>query len=643
MPQRVAPYGSWTSPVTAELLAAGGIGLDQVAVHGGAVLWEEARPAEGGRAVVMSLERGERLQWTPDGFNVRTLVHEYGGGAFWVHAGSLYFCNFDDQRIYRQDGPGAPPVPITPAPAQPRALRYADGRVTPDGRFIVCVRERHEGGEVINDVVAVATDGSGEVAVLAAGNDFYAAPRPSPDGARLAFLTWNHPNMPWDGTELCVAGFADGRLTGSARVVAGGSSESIFQPSWSPDGTLHFVSDRSGWWNLYALGDGGARALCAMDAEFGTPHWRFDPSTYDFCDTGILCWYTADGTDHLALLEGGLRDQKLPYNEVRYPQVRAEGSKAAFIAAGPTEPPGVRLLDLISGELRTVRTSFEAGIDDDYISVAEPIAFPTAAGHEAHALFYRPRNPGYAGPPGARPPLLVMAHGGPTSQVTGGLSPPIQFWTTRGFAVVDVNYGGSSGYGRAYRERLRHNWGVVDVQDCAAAARFLIERGDADPARIAIRGGSAGGYTTLCSLAFTDVYAAGASYYGLGDLGAFVSITHKFESHYLDGLVGPWPEAAETYRERSAVPHAGRISCPVILFQGLEDAIVPPAQAEQVVEALDAKGLPYAYIAFEGEQHGFRRADSIRRAAEAELYFYGRIFGFEPADDLPAIDIRNLG
>src|SRR5829696_8440636 len=549
-----APYGAWASPISAELVAAGGVSLDEVRVGGDHVHWIEGRPLEGGRQVVCRARpgRGGPGDLIPEGFNARTRVHEYGGGAYTLAGDTLFFSDFTDQRLYRLDPGAEGPRPITPEPPAPAAHRYADACPTPDGRRLVCVRERHQGGEIHNELVVLPADGAGvggQPVVLAAGRDFYASPRVSPDGRRLAWLEWDHPNMPWDGTELKLADLAGDGLAGDPVTVAGGPEESVFQPSWSPDGVLHLVSDRTGWWNLYRAGPGGLEPLYPAEEEFGHPQWVFAMSTYAFLPGGRI---------------------------------------ACIHGRGPLQ----RL--------------------------------------------------GFLGPAGERPPLVVASHGGPTAGIVSDLHVGFQFFTSRGIAVVDVDYGGSTGYGRAYRMRLDGRWGIVDVQDCVAAARHLAERGDVDPARLAIRGGSAGGYTTLCALTFTDEFAAGASYYGVADAAALAKDTHKFESRYLDRLIGPWPEAEALYRERSPNHFTDRLSCPVILLQGLEDKVVPPSQAEMMAAALDAKAIPYAYLPFEGEQHGFRQAAHIRRACEAEVYFYSRVFGFDLADPVDPVPIAHL-
>jgi dipeptidyl aminopeptidase/acylaminoacyl peptidase len=508
------------------------------------------------------------------------------------------------------------------------------------------VREDHTGeGEAVNTLVSVDLRSGGPGTVLVSGNDFYAAPRVSPDGSRLAWLTWNHPNMPWDGTQLWVAEMDGAGSLVRAEQVAGGVDESVFQPEWSPDGVLHFVSDRTGWWNLYRWRGGRMEPLCAMEAEFGLPQWVFGMSTYGFASSGqILCAYAQAGRTHLARLDtetGELEEMESPYTEVY--GLRVAGGRAVFRAGSPTEPISVVLLDLQSGQLEVLRRSSDITVDAGYVAVPESIEFPTEGGLTAHAFFYPPTNRDHVAPPDERPPLLVRSHGGPTGAASSSLSWDIQYWTSRGFAVVDVNYGGSTGYGRAYRQRLNGQWGVVDVDDCANAARYLVERGLVDGNRLAIRGGSAGGYTTLCALAFRDVFKAGASYFGVSDLGALARDTHKFESRYLDRLVGPYPERRDLYRERSPIHFAQDISCPMIFFQGLEDKVVPPNQAEMMVEAVRAKGLPVAYLPFEGEQHGFRRAENIKRAFDAELYFYSRVFGFQLADQVQPVVIENLG
>ena len=688
MTQRTtSPYGSWASPISARLLAEAGVALGGLQAEGGSIFWLELRPAEEGRYVLVQRRPdGTQAELNPPASNARTLVHEYGGGSYAVrstnHDLTVFYSEFGDQRLYclhsTQDGSMSPPQPLTPTPANPRATRYADGCVTHDGSALICVRERHGADGVVNDLVLVpAAPPGGEQLILAQGRDFYAAPRLSPDGRALAWLSWDHPQMPWDGTELWVAELTATGL-GSPRLVAGSAGESVLQPSWSPDGRLHFISDRSGWWNLYRTAAAqelpsaaaSAEALAPLAAEFAKPAWVFGLQSYAFLDDGrIVCFFSEAGADRLAIIDadqgGGARTatatRRIPCEFTTFSHIAATGHTVAVIGGNASQAATVALLDVDSGTLTPVRPSRTLTFDAAYLSHPEAISFPTnyepgsisgpltaeleaADGDlEAHALYYPPTNPAHVGPDSERPPLIVMSHGGPTSARESILSLDIQFWTSRGVAVVDVNYGGSTGYGRAYRERLRGNWGVVDTVDCINAARSLIARGAVDPARIAVQGGSAGGYTTLNALTRHRFFSAGASYFGLADLELFAAGgTHKFESRYLDGLVGPYPEAAAVYRERSPINHVLEIACPVILLQGLEDAIVPPAQAEIIVAALRANRLPYAYLAFPGEQHGFRRAESIIRSEEAVLAFYGRVFGFEPADRLEPLRIENL-
>lgn len=644
-----APYGSWKSPVTTDLIVSGAVGLGQIALEGDDVYWVEMRPSEGGRMVIVRRSSdGTTADVTPPPFSVRTRVHEYGGAAFLVSDGVVYFANFADQRLYRQD-PGGEPRPITPdAP-----LRYADGVYDAHRGRIVCVREDHIGdGEAVNAIVAVDASGEGEQQVLYSGSDFCAAPRISPDGRALAWLAWDHPNMPWDGTTLLTADFAPDGSLGEPRLVAGGPSasseggESVLQPRWSSDGDLYFVTDRNGWWNLHRLRSRVVEPVLEMDAEFARPPWVFDAAAYGFLDDGrIGCNYVQRGVWHFGIIDpdaGVLTTPDLPYSEMGRGEIRCAGQKAVFIAGAHDRPMSLLSLDVSSGAVETLQAAHHLEVDTAYLSSPEAIEFETSEGRTAHAFYYPPRNPDFTAPDGERPPLLVKSHGGPTAATSIALDLGIQFWTSRGFGVVDVNYGGSTGYGTEYRRRLNGAWGIVDVDDCANAARHLAARGDADPERLAIDGASAGGYTTLAALTFHDVFRAGTSLYGVSDLEALAKETHKYESRYLDSLVGPYPERQDLYVERSPINHTHLLSCPLLLLQGLEDEIVPPNQAEMMFEAVRAKGLPTAYVPFEGEQHGFRRSENIERALQAELYFYSRIFGFDPADDIEPVEIVNL-
>ncbi len=641
---RVAPFGSWSSPISGAMLGSSGVGLAEPWIEDGVCYWREGRPSENGRCVVVAGGPfSEPRDVTPAEFNVRTRVHEYGGGAYWVRRGTVYFTHYDDQRLYRVD-PGADAFPITPETGARH--RYADGRASSDGASVVCVRERHEPDGVFNEIVLMPADGTSDARILAEGHDFYANPRLSPDGRKLAWLSWDHPNMPWDGTQLWVADLAsDGSISGE-RLVVGGESESIFQPEWSPAGELHFVSDRTGWWNLYRERDGSIDPLHAADMEFGWPLWVFGYSSYAFLSDGrIVCLHEpVDGTQRLAVLDpitGEMLGLDLPHTAFDSPYLVADGSQVLFIGGSPTLPAQVVSLDLETRAAEVLRESETVEIDAGYLSVPAEIEFPTDGG-TAYAHFYPPTNADFAAAAGELPPLVVWSHGGPTAESTQEFNLELQYFTSRGLAVADVNYAGSTGHGRAFRDRLKGNWGITDTLDCINAAKFLAAQDKVDGARLAIRGGSAGGYTTLCALTFHDDFSAGASYFGVADVEALATDTHKFESRYLDGLIGPYPEAADIYRARSPIHYTDLLSSPMILFQGLEDAVVLPAQAERMVAALEARGLPYAYLPFEGEQHGFRKAENIRRSNEAELYFYSRVFGFDLADRIEPVDIHNL-
>jgi dipeptidyl aminopeptidase/acylaminoacyl peptidase len=640
--KQIAPYGSWKSPITSDLITSATIGVSGVALDGPDIYWIESRPSEQGRnCIVRRTPDGQINDVTPAEFNARTTVHEYGGGAYVVSEGVIYFSNYADQRIYRQTY-GSTPQPVTLS----EKMYYADGVIDRRRNRMICVREDHTapGRDATNTIVSINLDGDEAGAVLVSGNDFYSSPRLSPDGNYLAWLTWNHPNMPWDGTELWVAALNDDGSIGGAELIAGGASESIFQPEWSPGGVLHFVSDRTGWWNLYRRREGRVEPLHEMEAEFGAPQWGFRMSTYGFeSEDRIICAYNDQGNWRLANLDSAARKLEpveIPYTEVSSLQVAA--GRAVFTGGSPTETLSVISLNLATREIETLRRSSSVEVDEGYLSIPQAIEYPTESGLTAHAFFYPPQNRDYRAAQDERPPLLVISHGGPTGATTTTLKLTIQYWTSRGIGVMDVNYGGSTGYGRRYRERLNGNWGIVDVDDCVNGARYLVGRGLADGERLIIRGGSAGGYTTLAALTFRDVFKAGASYYGISDLEVLETDCHKFESRYNSSLIGPYPERRDLYKARSPIHFADRLSCPIILFQGLEDKVVPPNQAEMMFEAARAKGLPVAYIPFEGEQHGFRRAENIKRSLDAELYFYSRVFGFELADPVEPVAIENL-
>ncbi len=614
------PYGSWPSPLTASRVTAGALRLDHIQLDGEDVYWVEGRASEGGRYVIVRrTAEGAITDVTPTVFNVRTRVHEYGGAAYTVERGTIYFANFADQRIYRQR-PGAVPEPITA-----EGGFYADFRVDRTRDRLISVREDHsKAGEAINTIVAI---GGGET-VLVSGADFYSDPIVSPDGASLAWLQWHHPNMPWDGTELCVARFETDGTLGPARTIAGGATESIFQPEWSPDGTLYFVSDRSGWWNLHRLLNGEVEVVHAMAAEFGKPQWTFSMATYAFISAErIAATYTQDGRWQLALIDTRSRTcAPVPLPVQPLESVHATADAIYFIGGSATEANAITRLALADRSTEVLRSASAERIEPAWISVPEAITF-TAAGRDVHAFYYPPVNPEVTAPAGERPPLLVLTHGGPTGASSDVLDSKVQFWTSRGFAVLDINYSGSTGYGRAYRERLNGQWGIADVTDAVGGAEAMVAAGKADPARLAIRGGSAGGYTTLAALTFHQVFKAGASYYGISDLEVLQQDTHKFESRYNESLIGPYPAAREVYVARSPIHFTDRLSCPIILFQGLDDKVVPPNQSEMMAAAVRKKGLKVKYVTFEGEQHGFRKAENIIRALEEELAFYRDVFG----------------
>ena len=639
--QRVAPYGSWESPITADVIVSEGISLSSIKLDGPDTYWIEGRPSEGGRAVIVRREReGRTSDVIPAGFNARTRVHEYGGGAYTVADDTLFFSNFDDNRLYRM-ALGSDPQAVT----SNEARRYADLIVDSRRDRLICVREDHTdpGREAVNTIVGLDLARNREE-ILASGNDFYSSPRLSPDGSRLAWLTWSHPNMPWDGSELWVGELTEQGSVDRAERVAGGPGESIFQPEWSPDGRLAFVSDRSGWWNLYLLDEGKLEALAPMEAEFGMPQWVFGMSTYAFAGADrIICRVSRGGRVELFALDLTTRQldtMETPYTDIS--GVEAVPERVVFIGGSPTEASSVVQVDLAPGRVEVLRRSTGVEVEDGYLSRAEPIEFPTENGMTAFGLYYAPHNRDYRGPESERPPLLVEIHGGPTSASGSSLDLEVQYWTSRGFAFLDVNYGGSTGYGREYRERLNGQWGVVDVDDAANGASFLAERGQVDPGRLVIRGGSAGGYTTLAALAFRDVFAAGASYFGIADLDPFVDDTHKFESRYTERLVGPYPEARDLYYKRSPIHFVHQVTSPVILFQGLDDKVVTPKQAEIMVQGLKEHGVPHAYVPFAGEGHGFRKAENIKRSLENELSFYSQIFVFPLPKAVEAVSIENL-
>jgi dipeptidyl aminopeptidase/acylaminoacyl peptidase len=642
--KQIAPYGAWKSPLAADDVVRGGNRPAGVWLDGDDVYWIEGRPLEKGRNVIVRrTPDGAVADLLPPPFDARSRVHEYGGGACAVGDGRIFFSNLPDNRVYVLDT-GIGPRAITPE----NKARYADLEIDHHHNRLLAVCEDHHDSDRLpeNSIVAIATDGQAPPVTLLSGNDFYSNPRVSPDGSRFCWLSWNLPDMPWDGTELWQAPIAPDGSLGIPRLIAGGREESIFQPLWSPDNVLHFVSDRNNWWQIYRRENNTEVCLTDREAEFGLPMWVFGVSTYGFeSNDSIICSFTENGRSRLARLDiisGKLTPVQAAESLTGISYLAINKHTAAFVGGASDSPETVYRLEHDSSELVPIQAMADLTLDQAFISPAQAIEFPTAHGVTAHAFYYPPANRDYQAPENERPPLLLLNHGGPTSATTDTLQLRIQYFTSRGFAVVDVNYGGSTGYGRRYRERLDGNWGIVDRQDCENAARYLVKLGKVDPDRMAIRGGSAGGYTTLCALTFGDVFAAGASHYGVSDLELLAVDTHKFEAGYLDRMVGPYPEKQAVYRERSPIRHTERLSRPAIFFQGLDDKVVPPEQTERMVQVMRDKGLPVAYLAFEGEGHGFRQGDNVRRALEAEFYFYSRMFGFTPADYLEPVPISNF-
>lgn len=639
---KTAPYGSWDSPITTDLVTNGANRIDEIICEGEAIYWLEYRANQSGRQVIVRYTPdGNITDLTPPEFNVRNRVHEYGGASYNVFNGTVYFCNYADQRLYCQTHKKKPVV-LTPENQD----RYADFALDVVHQRLVCIREHHgrEEREVINSLVAIPLDGNSPMEILVSGNDFYSNPRISPDGKHLCWLTWNHPNMPWDGCELWVGTFNDiGEVTQTRRV-AGGESESIFQPEWSPAGELVFISDRNGWWLPYIYKEDRVSSLCDLKAEFGLPQWVFGLSTYGFYSKDVLiCAYSQAGRHHLASLDivsGVLTELETPYVDLS--SICVKSGKVLFVGGSVDRPAELVSLDLISGIQEVLLQTSSVRIDKGFISIPQEITFPSQNDLDTYGNFYPPQNIHCSSPAGEKPPLIVMLHGGPTSIASVTLSLKVQYWTSRGFAVLDVNYSGSSGYGRPYRLRLNGNWGVLDVEDCIQGAKYLASQGLVDGKRMSITGGSAGGYTALCALAFHNTFTAGVVRYGIGSLETLALDTHKFESRYLDNLVGPYPASKEIYQQRSPIHFIDQINAPILLMQGSDDKVVPPIQSERIYQALNAKGSPVAYIVFEGEQHGFRKAESIKRALELELYFYSRIFRFPLTEKIEPMEIRNL-
>ena len=633
--KNVKPYGQWDSTISAEQLASKSTRLGQIQTAKGALYWLEGRPEEQGRGVIVRYRDGQREDVTPEPYNVRTRVHEYGGADFWLNDHYLLFVDDEQQRLYRQDLETLEVIALTPEPPAKRSWRYNDGCIDNDSRYTVCVRERHEADEVINELVKIPLDGSLEINIVAEGDDFYSNPRISPDGEQLSWLCWNHPNMPWDQTEVWLADLNEGKVLNS-RAVVQQADISAYQPDWTEDNQLVYAADYQGWWHLFQQDrskQNSNKALHDADhIEFALPQWVFGCRIWQQLDANTLIAIgTKNATQALYTIELGsgaielLTDEWTAFSGQMVVDVGDSETNVYFLAANPTQPESVIQLTLDKKHQVTdkkVLSELEQNTKESDISKAQHVSFSTTGNEQAHGFFYPPTNSEFTAPEGELPPLIVMSHGGPTAMADSGLDSKVQFWTSRGFAVADVNYRGSTGYGRAYRDKLKGQWGLVDVDDCIAMGQYLAAQGLIDGERMAIRGGSAGGYTTLCALTFHDAFKAGMSRYGVADLVSLSQDSHKFEIRYLDSVVGPYPEQAEIYQQRSPVNHTDQLSCPILILQGLEDKVVPPNQAEAMVKALEAKGLPYEYITFEGEGHGFRKPDTIIQAFESELAFY---------------------
>ena len=632
------PYGTWESLITSEMLVGGAVRLGEIVTDGDDVWWAESRPDEGGRTVIVRNGKDQTDKKT----NVRTLVHEYGGSAWSVRNGTLVYSQYLDQRLYRRDKSGDS-IPLTPKSETQQSYRYADGRITNNEDWYVCVREIHTSSdeEPSNEIVAVPLDGSQQIRVLVSGPDFVSSPRVSKEGNQIAWVQWNHPNMPWDDTQLCIASLEEMVL--SNQKVTKSKAESFFQPEWDDQGNLHVVSDRNNWWNLFRVDQStneiDLTSLTNIEAEIGLPQWVFGQSRYAFVGDEIWFVYREAGIDKLATLSsnGQFEQIKIDATEIESVTNYQDGI-VATVSSWKAESS---VMFINSEEVRPLSKTRDLDIGESWFPVPETFTYQTSDSEKAHALFYSPTNPEYEIHENENPPLIVLAHGGPTGSARRQLQLSIAYWTSRGFGVADVDYRGSTGYGRLYRNSLRNSWGLADVEDCVAVAKHLVAQKKVDKNRLAIKGGSAGGFTVLAALTFHDTFTAGASRYGIADLAILAKDTHKFESRYLDRLVGKWPEDEEIYKQRSPIHHIEQLSTPMVILQGSEDPIVPPNQAHLMAKKLKENDIPHALIEFSDEGHGFRKAPNITKAIESELAFFAQIFNFEPFDDLPKICIES--
>ena len=640
MAKNILPYGSWKSPISSDLITSESVILDQVHIYGGTVYWLERRPKESGRAVIVSFSNNTTKDILPPPFNARSRVHEYGGGVYCVCEHGIFFVNDADQQIYRVGDSSNPRRISNLANA-----RFADLCFDSRHNRILCVCEDHNNSdtEPSNRLVSIDVT-TGTVNTLHQGYDFYSNPRINHDGSRLAWLCWNHPDMPWDGTELWLADINEQGLLANALHVAGSESTSIFQPEWSPENILYYVTDESGWWNLARHDETGSVAVTTLKSEFGLPQWVFGQTTYAFNGNNTaFCTHITDGIGRLSLVDldtSTISNVETPHNS--FVSICAAENTVCIIAASESTFTQEIRLNADTLEFKVIASSCSTRIDGGYISTGQNFCFETRHADKAYAFYYPPVNKEHESPEGELPPLIVLCHGGPTGMTDASLDLRKQYWTSRGFAIVDVNYSGSTGYGRNYRDRLKGEWGVRDVEDVCDAANYLADKGLVDKCRLVIKGSSAGGYTVLAALTFHNTFSCGASYYGISNLESLIADTHKFESRYTDRLIGSFPEQKQLYYDRSPINFVDRLSCPVIFFQGMEDRVVPASQAEKMVEALKNKGIAVCYVSFENEQHGFRHASTIKAALDSELYFYSVILGFKPAENVKKIHIDNI-
>ncbi len=637
--KKTAPFGSWASLVTSEMVTKDMIRLNYVRCDGKKIFWEEGRYEEKGRVQIVENVDGKQKELLTKEYNARSKVHEYGGCSFAVKNNLLFFVNFKDQRIYQLKDEKI--TPITPKSSN---SRYVDIEIDEKRNVLFCVKEEHLSKEVVNKIVRIDID-TGKEHTIVEGCDFYSSIKLNPKEDKICFLRWNHPFLPWDQTELSICLIDEKGDVIEEEIVFGSPNESICQPKWGEDNTLYFVSDKTSFWNLYQYKDEKISSIYPCEFEFGYPNWLFGFSTYVVIGDKIACSYIDRAISYFAIIDLKSKSfEKISSSFTSFTSLQVyDDNKVAMIAASPTKEASVVVFDIDRREFKTIKESRKTSLSEEDISKAKLISFPGWEENKTYAFFYPPKNKDFIGEENTLPPLIVKSHGGPSAFSTNTLSLEIQFWTSRGFAFVDVNYGGSTGFGRKYRERLNNRWGIVDVEDCAKAVEYLEKNNKVDKDKVAIRGGSAGGYTTLAALVFTkNIFKAGASYYGVSDLVKLAQDTHKFESRYLDNLIGKYPEEREIYEKRSPVNHIDNFNCPVIFFQGGEDKVVLPNQSEKIFNALKKKKIPTAYVLFKDEGHGFRQKENVKNCLEMELYFYSKIFHFPLKEKIVSVNIENL-